>query len=561
VGRSGSPSTNGAQNTVIGMERQLAGVGGWIRVPHRGRRALAAVATVGLTFVALRAGGGLDGTDTALQAMGFDVDRAHLLTALTIEAVVVSAGVLLTRAAGASSGAGMLVGGAIFARTFVDETVQAAAIPSGGTASFDLVGWLITVLTLVGALLIVAWASATLSLHVRAAGLASAADIRAIRAGTGDRRRLLRPAGAAASIAILLVVLPAFGDMVNYAPDVRMRVGGPAEIGLTGAPADSTPGSATDWGASVAGASLPPAALTQPAILDGRDPNAKDSLLSAARPWSGWQPTGMGTVSTVTFPAPWVGGSTSSLTVDIYLPPGYATSTHPDPVLYEVPNSLDSGWSKSVAVTSILDQLIDSGRLPPTIAVFIPEVGGPFADAECANSYDGREWIDRFITSTVVPWVDSHERTIPIAEARAVMGFSQGGFCAAALELRHPDVFADAIALSGYYQAGLQSGQTAEAARIFGTSAAFRAASSPDVLARRLPSSVDHTLFVELNANPSEAIYGPQYLGFASALDAAGIPVALFPSATGHAWDTVRDEMPTLLATLAQRWSAAGIFR
>ncbi len=114
-------------DTVVGMERQLAGVGGWIRVPRRGRRALAAVATVGLTFVALRAGGRLDGTDTALQVMGFDVDRAHLMTALTLEAVVVSAGVLLTRAVLASSVAGMLVG-AIFAWTFLDLTVRAAAI-------------------------------------------------------------------------------------------------------------------------------------------------------------------------------------------------------------------------------------------------------------------------------------------------------------------------------------------------------------------------------------------------------------------------------------------------
>jgi len=342
-----------------------------------------------------------------------------------------------------------------------------------------------------------------------------------------------------------------FGDMVNYAPDVRMRVGGPSDPGLTAA----DPGSAASAGAASASG-----AVSQPTILGGGAgtgaTGSSPAVLATSRPWQGWVPGGRGSVSTMAFPAPWTGGSATQLRIAIYLPPGYASSTHRDPVIYEAPFDLGSGWSKSVAITSILDELIDAGRMPPTIAVFIPEKGGPFADAECANSADGREWMDRFIVSTVVPWVDREFRTIPSPAARAVMGFSQGGFCAAELALRHPDLFANAIAFSGYYQAGIRTGQTAEAAVVYGSDPAARTSSSPDILVGRLPSGVAHTLFFELNAKPSEPFYGSQYVEFSSLLHAAGVPVALFPSASGHAWDTVRDESPIVLATLAERWAA-----
>jgi enterochelin esterase-like enzyme len=278
------------------------------------------------------------------------------------------------------------------------------------------------------------------------------------------------------------------------------------------------------------------------------------------RPWAAWAPSGSGTVATATFPAPWVGGIAQQVQISVYLPPGYATSGHQDPVIYEVPSAMDGGWTKAVGISSVLDSLIDSGRMPATIVVFVPEGAGPYPDAECANSFDGREWVDRFIVQTVVPWVDRTYRTIPIPEARALLGFSQGGFCAAMLELRHPDVFASSIAISGYYQAGLQSSQTAEAGRVFGTSAAYRAANSPDVLASRIPATLARTLFVELNANPAEPIFGPQYAEFAAALHAARIPVALFPTPFGHAWNSVRDEAPVLLTALAERWSAVGLF-
>lgn len=214
------------------MDARTTEVGRLALVPTRGRRPAAAVVVVVAAFLLLRAIGGVQAIDTALQVMGFDVDRAKLLTSLTVEALVVATGVLATRAALAASMAGVVVGAAIFARTFTDETGQATTIPAGAATVFDPLGWVITILTLLAAFTIVAWAAATIALHVRTAALLAVADVRAFREQPRERQHLVRPIGAVLAIAVLFVALPVFADMVNYAPDVRMRVGGPSDLGL-----------------------------------------------------------------------------------------------------------------------------------------------------------------------------------------------------------------------------------------------------------------------------------------------------------------------------------------
>jgi len=86
----------------------------------------------------------------------------------------------------------------------------------------------------------------------------------------------------------------------------------------------------------------------------------------------------------------------------------------------------------------VLDSLITSGAIPPEIVVFVSDFGGPYADSECANSFDGTEWIDRFMATDLVHWVDTSFRTLATPASRATFGFSLGGYCAAALLAHHP---------------------------------------------------------------------------------------------------------------------------
>jgi enterochelin esterase-like enzyme len=292
-----------------------------------------------------------------------------------------------------------------------------------------------------------------------------------------------------------------------------------------------------------------------PAIESG----GRSAVLSPAQPWLAWRPAGAGSVTQVSLPAGWREGSRSTADLSVYLPPGYAAGTRRYPVTYEAPFSL-SYFQASLHVTGLFDALIDSGAIPAQIFVFVSPAGGPYPDSECVDSADGREWFERWFTGTIVPTIDRQFRTLAIPAARATLGFSQGGYCAPMLLLRHPHVVSSAVALSGYYQSAIRSAQTPNAWRPFGGDAGLIAATSPLTAAGAVPANLRPSLFVVLSGDPSEAFYGPQYRAFSAALASAGIPSALLPIAGGHSWPAVRTVLPIALRTLAAREVATGVF-
>ena len=83
---------------------------------------------------------------------------------------------------------------------------------------------------------------------------------------------------------------------------------------------------------------------------------------------------------------------------------------------------------------------------------------------DCGIDGDGgfwfTNWVDRttshgpsqfesFLIDQLVPWVDSNLRTVAARRGRAVAGLSQGGYGAAAMAARHPDMFAAMASFSG----------------------------------------------------------------------------------------------------------------
>jgi enterochelin esterase-like enzyme len=243
----------------------------------------------------------------------------------------------------------------------------------------------------------------------------------------------------------------------------------------------------------------------------------------------------------------------------VYLPPGYGTGSRRYPVIYEVPWAFGT-WQAPTHLTGLLDQLIDSGAIPPEIVVFVAQTGGPYPDSECVNSADGREWFERWFTNTVVVAIDHHFATIATPAARATLGFSQGGYCAPMLLLRHPDVVWSAISFSGYFQSAIKGPQTPNAWRPFGNDATLISETSPLNAVGFVPESLRPSLFVVLASDPNEAFYGPQYQAFAAALSRAGIAAALMPNTGGHNWTMIREALPGALATLAARQVVLGVF-
>lgn len=131
----------------------------------------------------------------------------------------------------------------------------------------------------------------------------------------------------------------------------------------------------------------------------------------------------------------------------IYTPPAYATGSERYPVLYLLHGSgdLEGGWVEEGRANFILDNLIADGRARPMIIV-MPR-GHVLADAQIDREKNN-ELLQRVLYEEIVPYVDSHYRTLADRGGRAIMGLSMGGGQTLRFGLQKPSLFASVIALS-----------------------------------------------------------------------------------------------------------------
>jgi S-formylglutathione hydrolase FrmB len=500
-------------------------------------------------------------TDSTLVLMGFDPDRAQLITALIIGGTAAAAVTLVVNRIGFATMLGALSIFALFAETFVFET-QNAVGSTGLTGSFDLRGWILTIVTLVTIGVISGWIGATLGASVRPGLISSGVAAREMVKARRPSRRLSRGPAAVLLVAILLATtVPAFGDMVNVSPDALMLNGdhGPGLV-----PGVSFPDISPIAEASATPSPTPSPAPSIAAETSAPTPSPFITAAPGTKPWLAWKPTGVGQVIKTDLPAPWTGGTKSTSEIDIYTPPGYETSgDRRYPVLYEAPTGL-ALWGKGTSVVSTLDTMIDSGEMPATIVVFIDSLGSPYGDTQCADMYDGSQWFETYISHTVVEFVDNGWRTIADSRARGIMGMSAGGFCAPMLTLRHPDVFSISISFSGYFTAGA-SGPTG--GKPFGDVAGIQS-HSPVVLANQTPDVYRATLYFVviacqsqvLGACPKQEFYASHAYNFEKVLKANGIGYLNVGSPWTHGWGQVRNETPGVLRAWGARLVVNGIW-
>lgn len=380
-----------------------------------------------------------------------------------------------------------------------------------------------------------------------------------VPAAGSPRRGFLRSFGALAAVTTVALAAAAGLLVANGLPAASELRGGdtaqaaPGQTGMAtdglgvGAASSLSAGAATSSPGSSGSASLPPSGA----------PAGTSS--GTSRPWTAWKPTGVGSVVSFQLKAPWSVGLIRQIHLWAYLPAGYATSNRAYPVVYEAPFGfgLFNTW---MGVESMLDREIAAGDLPAAIYVFAKVSHSPIPDSECADSTDGSQLLDSFLTTTMVQAVDQQFRTIQTPAARAFMGFSQGGYCAAMLTLRHPDVFGTAISISGYYQAGVKSSQTPNAWRPFGGQASAIDRYSPLMLVTHLTASQRQSVQLILEADPAQPFYGPQFEAMVAAAHRAGVSVITLTERLPHSWPAVKLALPTMLADLARRQVALGVF-
>jgi endo-1,4-beta-xylanase len=123
----------------------------------------------------------------------------------------------------------------------------------------------------------------------------------------------------------------------------------------------------------------------------------------------------------------------------VWLPPDYEQhKTARYPVLYELPASGGTVCRDTPKIVTRVDKAIRANRIAPMIII---GVNGLRGNTMYCDSRDGQYPVETVIIKDLIPHVDAAYRTIASREGLAVDGFSMGGFGAAHLGFKYPEVF------------------------------------------------------------------------------------------------------------------------
>lgn len=129
----------------------------------------------------------------------------------------------------------------------------------------------------------------------------------------------------------------------------------------------------------------------------------------------------------------------------VYTPSGYEATQASDLMIVLDGEEYDGGSSSSVPTPTILDSLIATREIRPTVAVFVKNVAHRAQDLA-----DSPPFAD-FIGKELIPWVRKNYRIHPGASHVVAAGASLGGLAASYCAVRHSEVIGNALSLSGSY--------------------------------------------------------------------------------------------------------------
>lgn len=139
-------------------------------------------------------------------------------------------------------------------------------------------------------------------------------------------------------------------------------------------------------------------------------------------------------------------GEPTTQPLAIYLPPSYEKEPEKHyPVVYFLPGYEDTiaaytkGYINGYIFEKSMNSMVTQRGMKEAIAVIVNgynKLTGCFYN----NSPVTGNWED-FVVNEVVAYIDTHYRTLPTPESRAIFGLSMGGYGATHLSMKHPDVF------------------------------------------------------------------------------------------------------------------------
>jgi enterochelin esterase-like enzyme len=238
--------------------------------------------------------------------------------------------------------------------------------------------------------------------------------------------------------------------------------------------------------------------------------------------------------------------------VDVYLPPGYASSPHERyPVVYLLHGfpGRPGAFLRTVRAGVVEDILLARRRVRPFLLVMPFGSTGTFTDEEWANGVRPHSGWETFVARDLVRAVDRRYRTIPDGAHRALAGLSEGGYGALNIGLHHPGEFRVLESWSGYERA-------ARIRSIFGTTPGRLTWNSPvATLPAAAPALRRARTFVCLYSGSTDPFRG-QNQAFAAELAARRIAHRFRLVRGGHNWAIWRAEAANALLAAARHLGA-----
>ena len=242
----------------------------------------------------------------------------------------------------------------------------------------------------------------------------------------------------------------------------------------------------------------------------------------------------------------------------VYTPPNYDAQVKMRyPVLYlqHGGGEDETGWIRQGHANFILDNLLASGNTKPMIIVMAygyarragqsdPDMNGkPFASPGAMKAM--QEMAQAFeddLTQELIPYIDTHFRTLPDRDHRAMAGLSMGGMQTFQVTFDHLDLFSYIGGFSGAASQLILGNRTLDPKADFSGALA-----NPETFAKRV-----HLLWLGVGTDePAGMKAGIERLH--TSLDAAHIQHVFYESpGTSHEWQTWRRDLKDFAPRLFQ---------
>jgi endo-1,4-beta-xylanase len=243
---------------------------------------------------------------------------------------------------------------------------------------------------------------------------------------------------------------------------------------------------------------------------------------SAEEPWVDPDRTAPSQTSYRTFHSNTIAQEVSYLT---YLPSTYERPENSSvryPVLYHLHGLFGTAADSARAFVPALDTAIREKSMPPAIAVMV----NGLRDSRYVDSFDGKRPVETVIIKDLIRHIDATYRTVPTRDARAIEGFSMGGFGAARLGFKFPELFG-AVSIFAGALLDAESVRTTMFPELypknFGSNRAYFIAQSPWTLAERNAKKIADQTFVRMVIGADDHLMD-RNVRFHNLLKRVGIP-------------------------------------